>query len=161
MLDSKQQLQHSINVLGQQLQDKQQQLDHQKARYACSTLHTLSLYFCLIKRGWYLANIVHMLYDFFCMPHTAGLPWTLSAWHARDMPVCHFVFRCTEFETEVSSVRDTVMVLAKTIGSQPKGHELPGHEDPIWSKLGPLGGVQHALEVVIKHVRVSPAGGKQ
>lgn len=63
--------------------------------------------------------------------------------------------RGNEYEDEVINVRDIVMVLAKAIGQQPKGQELPGHEDPVWAKLGPLGGVQHALEVAIKHIRVS------
>jgi hypothetical protein len=63
--------------------------------------------------------------------------------------------RCAEFETEVGSVRDIVMVLGKAIGKQPRGQELPSHEDPVWAKLGPLGGVQFALEVIMKHTRVS------
>lgn len=64
------------------------------------------------------------------------------------------LLRCQEFEIEVNNVRDIVMVLAKAIGKQPKGQELPGHEDPVWMRLGPLGGVQAALEVVVKHIRV-------
>jgi len=54
---------------------------------------------------------------------------------------------------EISHTRDTVMVLGKALGKQPPGQELPGHEDPIWSTLGPLGGVQLALEVTMKHLR--------
>eukprot|EP00879_Flechtneria_rotunda_P025869 GHRR01027523.1.p1 GENE.GHRR01027523.1~~GHRR01027523.1.p1 ORF type:complete len:333 (+),score=138.29 GHRR01027523.1:146-1144(+) len=61
--------------------------------------------------------------------------------------------RCVEYEAEVTTVRDVVMVLGKAIGRQPKGKELPSHGDPIWSVMGPCGGVQHALEVAMKHVR--------
>eukprot|EP00775_Hariotina_reticulata_P013679 gene13679-13801_t len=60
---------------------------------------------------------------------------------------------CAELLGEVCHVRDTVMVLGKALGKQPRGQELPGHDDPIWSKLGPLGGVQLALEVTMKHIR--------
>ncbi|WIA29156.1 hypothetical protein OEZ86_011667 [Tetradesmus obliquus] len=65
--------------------------------------------------------------------------------------------KCAEFEAEVGSVRDIVMVLGKAIGKQPRGQELPSHEDPVWAKLGPLGGVQFALEVVMKHTRAQDA----
>ncbi|KAF6266602.1 hypothetical protein COO60DRAFT_5455 [Scenedesmus sp. NREL 46B-D3] len=65
--------------------------------------------------------------------------------------------RCAEFEAEVGSVRDVVMVLGKAIGKQPRGQELPSHEDVVWAKLGPLGGVQFALEVVMKHTRAQDA----
>jgi hypothetical protein len=58
----------------------------------------------------------------------------------------------------VGSVRDIVMVLGKAIGTQPRGQELPSHEDAVWAKLGPLGGVQFALEVIMKHTRVRPQG---
>lgn len=58
----------------------------------------------------------------------------------------------------MGSVRDIVMVLGKAIGKQPRGQELPSHEDPVWAKLGPLGGVQFALEVVMKHTRVRRQG---
>jgi hypothetical protein len=58
----------------------------------------------------------------------------------------------------VGSVRDIVMVLGKAIGKQPRGQELPNHEDAVWAKLGPLGGVQFALEVIMKHTRVRPQG---
>jgi hypothetical protein len=68
------------------------------------------------------------------------------------------VRRCAEFEAEIGSVRDIVMVLGKAIGKQPRGQELPSHEDPVWAKLGPLGGVQFALEVIMKHTRVRRQG---
>jgi hypothetical protein len=55
-------------------------------------------------------------------------------------------------------VRDIVMVLGKAIGKQPRGQELPNHEDAVWAKLGPLGGVQFALEVIMKHTRVRSQG---
>jgi hypothetical protein len=65
-----------------------------------------------------------------------------------------YTHRCSEFETEVSAVRDTVMVLGKALGRQPRGEELPAADDPVWCRLGPLGGVQHALEVAMRHCRV-------
>lgn len=59
----------------------------------------------------------------------------------------------SELSGEVGSVRELVMLLGKALGKQPRGQQLPGHEDPVWLRMGPLGGVQHALGVVIAHVR--------
>lgn len=47
------------------------------------------------------------------------------------------------------------MLLGKAMGRLPGGQQLPGHEDPVWLKMGPLGGVAFALDTVINHTRVS------
>jgi hypothetical protein len=62
--------------------------------------------------------------------------------------------RITDLEAELSRIRDLVVLLGKAMGRLPGGQQLPGHEDPVWLKPGPLGGVSFALESVIQHTRV-------
>lgn len=62
--------------------------------------------------------------------------------------------RCSELKGELTRIRELVVLLGKAIGRQPGGAQLPGHDDPVWQKLGPLGGVSFALDTVIKHTRV-------
>lgn len=57
-------------------------------------------------------------------------------------------------DLELSNIRDTVMVIAKTIQLQ-GAQNLPGHDDVVWRMYGPLGGVQYVLDLLQKHVRVS------
>lgn len=74
-----------------------------------------------------------------------------------EMCVCVLVVcvcRCAELECELSRIRDLVVLLGTSIGRQPGGHHLPSHDDPVWVKLGPLGGVTFALDTAIKHTRV-------
>lgn len=65
--------------------------------------------------------------------------------------------RVAELEGELSRIRELVVLLGKAMGRLPGGQQLPGHDDPVWLQLGPLGGVSFALDTVIKHTRVSAA----
>jgi hypothetical protein len=65
------------------------------------------------------------------------------------------VCRISELDAELSRIRDLVILLGKAMGRLPGGQQLPGHEDPVWLKLGPLGGVSFALDTVMQHTRVS------
>lgn len=70
-------------------------------------------------------------------------------------PWCVWVCRIAELEGELSRIRDLVVLLGKAMGRMPGGQQLPSHDDQVWLKLGPLGGVSFALETVIQHTRVS------
>lgn len=65
--------------------------------------------------------------------------------------------RCTELDGELLHVRELVMLLGKSLGKLPSGQALPAHDDPVWQKPGPLGGVAHTLDVAMRAVRVSGA----
>jgi hypothetical protein len=64
------------------------------------------------------------------------------------------VFRIAALEGELTHIRELVVLLGKAMGRLPGGQQLPGHGDPVWLQLGPLGGVSFALDTVIQHTRV-------
>lgn len=64
------------------------------------------------------------------------------------------VLRIAALEGELTHIRELVVLLGKAMGRLPGGQQLPGHDDPVWQQLGPLGGVSFALDTVIQHTRV-------
>ena len=102
--------------------------------------------------------------------HTATACAVSSLWQTLQCRCCHLqpsrylsscvlavvaAFRCAELEAELSRIRELVVLLGATMGRQHGAQQLPSHDDPVWLKLGPLGGVSFALDSVIKHTRVN------
>jgi hypothetical protein len=70
------------------------------------------------------------------------------------VPCCFTPGRIAALEGELTHIRELVVLLGKAMGRLPGGQQLPGHDDPMWLQLGPLGGVSFAMDTVIQHTRV-------
>ena len=56
-------------------------------------------------------------------------------------------------ESELADVKGLAMLLGKAAEMQGAA-SLPSSDDAVWGVLGALGGVQHTLDVVLRHLKV-------
>ena len=63
------------------------------------------------------------------------------------------VRRVRELESELADVKGLAMLLGKTAELQ-GAQALPPSDHAVWSAVGALGGVQHTLDVVLRHLKV-------
>lgn len=142
-----------MEELSTQLEQEQQQVVQHKDKYEhCQNQHVL-------KQDTYIVlPLLLPAYDW-AAKRSVRQMWQPELWQQHTRAVCAAACRITELEAELSRIRDLVILLGKAMGRLPGGQQLPGHDDPVWLKLGPLGGVSFALDAVMQHTRVSGGSG--